>query len=83
MYYINLGRWADNIIGPFEYEDDAEAYRMRRVREGSRVYENASIVGVKPPLVRKIDYTFRLTHDDAAAVTEFLKAREQNERVNG
>jgi len=58
-HYINMGRWADNIIGPFDTHDAADAYIETVPWRGAR----PTIVTIQSPRKPKWRVRFTLTAD--------------------
>ncbi len=57
--YINLGRWADTIIGPFEDTYDAVEYVKAR-RAAGYAFRDPKYVTVAPPAPIERDYVVTL-----------------------
>lgn len=66
MYYVNMGRWADNIIGPFETIARAEDYIDRTGWRGAR----PTVVQIAPPLKRKWKVTIPFSSGDVTYTVE-------------
>lgn len=67
MYYINLGRWANNIIGPFDEYVEADAYIDDIPYRGNR----PTVVGIAPP-IREVEYEVTGTRNGLTFTTTVL-----------